>query len=168
VVRELFRSAKSSVWIASFAIDRSEKARQLFQPLLERMEQIPDLQMRMVINVLHPYQSDEPTSSLLRRFAQTFRTQIWTSGRLPEVFYDPRSLAVGVKMKSCFHAKCVVVDEEQALITSANFTEAAHERNIEVGVLFNDTETAKAMQVQFEILVSRKILHRLLGLSDSL
>ncbi len=71
-------------------------------------------------------------------------------------------------MKSCFYAKCVVVDGEQALITSANFTEAAHERNIEVGALLNDIETAKAMQAQFEILVSQKFLRRIPGLSESL
>lgn len=33
------------------------------------------------------------------------------------------------------HAKCVVVDGEVALVTSANFTLRAHEQNTECGVL---------------------------------
>ena len=33
------------------------------------------------------------------------------------------------------HAKVVVADRRAALVTSANLTEHAHERNIEVGLL---------------------------------
>jgi phosphatidylserine/phosphatidylglycerophosphate/cardiolipin synthase-like enzyme len=39
-----------------------------------------------------------------------------------------------------------VVDEERLFVTSANFTEAAHERNIEAGVLIADPVAAKAMR----------------------
>ena len=53
------------------------------------------------------------------------------------MFYDPRSLdpsgPIGV-----LHAKAVVVDDEAVFITSANFTEAALDRNIELGVLIRD------------------------------
>jgi phosphatidylserine/phosphatidylglycerophosphate/cardiolipin synthase-like enzyme len=74
------------------------------------------------------------------------------------VFHDPRSLTLGVESKACLHAKCVVVDQERVLVTSANFTEAAHERNIEAGVLLNDPVTAIALQMQFESLVTRNLL----------
>ena len=47
-------------------------------------------------------------------------------------------------------------------MTSANFTEAAHERNIEAGVLLNDPVTAIALQMQFESLVTRNILSKIL------
>ncbi len=39
---------------------------------------------------------------------------------------------------ACQHAKCILVDGVTAFITSANFTESAHERNIELGVLFRE------------------------------
>jgi phosphatidylserine/phosphatidylglycerophosphate/cardiolipin synthase-like enzyme len=52
----------------------------------------------------------------------------------------------------------VVVDEERAFITSANFTEAAQERNIEAGVLLSIPGIAKSLCSQFENLVSRSIL----------
>jgi phosphatidylserine/phosphatidylglycerophosphate/cardiolipin synthase-like enzyme len=118
----------------------------------------------MFLNVQRPHQNQEPESVLLRRFTDTFRKDIWTGNRLPEVFHDPRSLAIGTQPKACLHAKCVIVDEQYVLITSANFTEAAHERNLEAGVLLNDT---KAMRAQFESLVSRNILRRASGLTRS-
>ena len=64
-----------------------------------------------------------------------FVTYHWPWEPKPEVFYDPRSLDVPGTHRSSLHAKCVVVDRCAALITSANFTEAAQERNIECGVI---------------------------------
>src|ERR1044072_7307094 len=37
--------------------------------------------------------------------------------------------------RSSLHAKCVAIDRRVSLITSANFTEAAQQRNIEAGVI---------------------------------
>jgi len=61
----------------------------------------------------------------------------------PEIYFDPRSLhrpAVSnlggdTKQRAVLHAKCVVIDGRTAFVSSANFTEAAQERTIEVGVL---------------------------------
>lgn len=164
VVRELFSTAKTSVLISSFAIDKGHKARELFSALAERMDLNPELNVRMFLNVNRLHNSEVPTSTLLREFASTFRQDIWPGKRLPEVFHDPRSLTVGVESKACLHAKCVVVDKERVLVTSANFTEAAHERNIEAGVLLNDPVTAQALQMQFESLVTRNILCRINGI----
>ncbi|NCX99490.1 MAG: phospholipase, partial [Planctomycetia bacterium] len=36
--------------------------------------------------------------------------------------------------RASLHAKCVIVDRGRALVTSANFTDAAQRKNIEVGV----------------------------------
>jgi phosphatidylserine/phosphatidylglycerophosphate/cardiolipin synthase-like enzyme len=155
VVRELFNTARHSVLISSFAIDRGEKARALFEGLAIRMDANLALRVRMFLNVQRPHGNEEPETVLLKRFMDTFRRDIWVGNRLPEVFYDPRSLAMGTEMKACLHAKCVVVDEERVLITSANFTEAAHERNIEAGVLLADAAVAKAVCSQFESLVAR-------------
>lgn len=164
VVRELFSTAKISVLISSFAIDKGHKARELFTVLAERMDTNPKLNVRMFLNVKRLHNSEVPTSTLLREFASTFRQDIWPGQRLPELFHDPRSLTVGVESKACLHAKCVVVDQERVLVTSANFTEAAHERNIEAGVLLNEPVTAIALQMQFESLVTRNILCRIPGI----
>ncbi len=52
-------------------------------------------------------------------------------------------------------ASCVVVDDERALITSANCTEAAQLRNIESSVLVESSSLARALRRQFEALVQR-------------
>lgn len=162
VVRELFNTAKRSLLISSFAIDRGEKARTLFAGLAHRMDSEPALQVQMFLNVQRPYGNEEPESVLLKRFVETFRREIWAGIRLPEIFYDPRSLTIGAETKACLHAKCVVADEERVLITSANFTEAAHERNIEAGVLLADPAAAKALCSQFINLVTKSKLKPIL------
>jgi phosphatidylserine/phosphatidylglycerophosphate/cardiolipin synthase-like enzyme len=122
------------------------------------------LQVRMFLNIKRPYKSTTPESVILREFSETFRNQIWPGQRLPEVFHDPRSLSFALGPQTCLHAKCVVIDDEQLLVTSANFTEAAHQRNIEAGVLISDAVAAKALRSQFEALATRGILKRVPGL----
>jgi phosphatidylserine/phosphatidylglycerophosphate/cardiolipin synthase-like enzyme len=46
-----------------------------------------------------------------------------------------RGLSNTVSDRASLHAKCVIVDAKAAIITSANFTEAAQRKNIEVGML---------------------------------
>ena len=165
VVQELFRSAQKSVLISSYALDTGKKAKALFQPLAERMTTNPELKVRIFMNIKRPY-GDRKTSdaTLLRKFSESFRNEIWPGDRLPEVFYDPQSLSKAIGPRACLHAKCVVVDDEKLFVTSANFTEAAHQRNIEAGVLIADAVSAKAMRAQFETLVTRHLLLRVPGL----
>jgi len=49
-------------------------------------------------------------------------------------------------------AKMAMVDEHWALVTSANFTEAAQARNIEAGVLLDHTGLASMMVGRFRSL----------------
>ncbi len=90
VVRELFNTAKRSVLISSFAIDRGEKARNLFEGLAKRMDSDPELRVRMFLNIQRPHGNEELETTLLKRFAETFCQEIWVGNRLPDVFYDPR------------------------------------------------------------------------------
>lgn len=75
---------------------------------------------------------EDPVSA----FRRTFVEKYWRDAQLPAVFYDPRPLAQPTGPR--LHAKCIVVDEEVALVTSANFSEAAHTDTIEVGVVVRD------------------------------
>lgn len=160
VVRELFAMAKKRVLVSSYALDKGEKARDLFGELAARMDAEPDLQVRLFVNIRREHGSSAAESVIVREFRETFRKEIWPGSRLPEVFYDPRSLEPGAGPKSCLHAKCVIIDDERAFVTSANFTEAAQERNIEAGVLVSDPTVAKALGWQFEGLVEAGTLRR--------
>jgi phosphatidylserine/phosphatidylglycerophosphate/cardiolipin synthase-like enzyme len=81
---------------------------------------------------------------------------------MPEIYFDPRSLAMDGKPKAVLHAKCVVVDAATAFVSSANFTEAAQERNIEVGVLVRSHVVAARIVAFFAGLLSTGALKRAL------
>lgn len=157
VVRALFRGARESVLVSSYNLDhKEEKARALFAPLAQNLDRYPKMVVRMFVNVQRGRGEEEMgEEEVLARFARRFVGHRWPGRRLPEVYYDPRALApiAEGEQRACLHAKCVVVDGERVLVTSANFTEAAHARNIEAGVLMRDRQAAADLRAQFEGLV---------------
>ena len=56
------------------------------------------------------------------------------------------------------HAKAVIVDDRDVLLTSANMTNAAYDKNIELGVLCRGGTTAQRVQRHFDSLISRGVL----------
>jgi hypothetical protein len=155
VVRELFSTARRSVLAVGYAV---HQGRQVFRALAERMEQRPDLDVRLCLDVQRTWQDVTPTVLLLRRFTERFTTQEWPGKRLPAVYYDPRSLAFDTAKRASLHAKCVVVDRRVAFVSSANFTEAAQARNIEVGLLVRVPAIAEALTRHFEALIEAGVL----------
>ena len=162
VVRELFAQAHTSVLVSGFAVFQGKH---VFKTLADQMDSKPELSVRMFLNVARAHLDDTSNAELLRRFAESFRADQWPGRRFPQVFYDPRSLVPGGGSKASLHAKCIVVDDERAFVTSANLTEAAQERNIEAGVLIRDPIFAKSLRDQFEALVSKTLLKRVPGIS---
>jgi phosphatidylserine/phosphatidylglycerophosphate/cardiolipin synthase-like enzyme len=161
VVRELFRRAEHSVVIAGYAV---YQGRDVFQALAQRMEERPELSVRMFLDVQRPRGDTSRPSEVLRQFANRFRTHEWPGTRLPEIYYDPRSLEPEGAKRASLHAKCVVGDGKIIFISSANFTEAAQARNIEVGVLVRSSALAQQLVMYFESLADQRVLLRVPGL----
>lgn len=161
VVRELFSSAHQSVLVAGFAVYQGQE---IFHALAERMEAIPHLPVRMFLDVQRPYTDTSADSEILTRFARRFRTKEWPGSRLPQIFYNPRSLAMDPKQRSSMHAKCIIIDRQVALVTSANFTQAAQVRNIEVGLLIRSKSFAMHLTRHFESLADTQHLLPVPGL----
>ncbi|MCY2953146.1 MAG: DISARM system phospholipase D-like protein DrmC [Planctomycetota bacterium] len=164
VVRELFAHARHSVFIAGYAVNQGQ---QVFQALADRMREQPHLEVRMFLDIQRGPGDRSAASELVRRFADRFEKHQWPrDGRLPQVYYYyPRSLEMVVDKRSCLHAKCIVVDGEAAFVSSANFTEAAQERNIEVGLLIRSASIAGKLACHFEALVDCGFLQPLIFLS---
>ncbi|MGI9822193.1 DISARM system phospholipase D-like protein DrmC [Agromyces sp. Marseille-Q5079] len=59
------------------------------------------------------------------------------------------------------HSKVVIVDSRVAFITSANLSEAAHEKNLEAGVLIRDSGFASVMRQRFSSLYNEGHLYAL-------
>ncbi len=159
VVRELFMSAMAEVVVAGYAV---YQGRSVFAALAERMAANPNLKVRMFLDISRHPTDTSLDSELVLRFAHRFRTDQWPGGRLPEIFYDPRSLRAGTGKRASLHAKCVVIDRAVAFVSSANFTEAAQERNIEVGALIRSPRFAEQLAGHFEYLAEEGALKHVL------
>jgi phosphatidylserine/phosphatidylglycerophosphate/cardiolipin synthase-like enzyme len=94
---------------------------------------------------------------VVKRFADRFWTKDWPGERRPTVVYDPRSLEPA-GAEGVLHAKALVVDDEVAFVTSANLTEAAFDRNLELGVLSRDRTLAAGLARHFRILIDQQRL----------
>jgi phosphatidylserine/phosphatidylglycerophosphate/cardiolipin synthase-like enzyme len=158
VVRELFANANEYVLVAGYAI---YQGRDVFRALAERMTRMPELKVRLFVNVHRGHRDTTKDSELIRAFAHRFKTVEWPGGRLPEVYYDPRSLEMDSSKRASMHAKCIVIDRNLAFVSSANFTEAAQVRNIEVGALIQFGSFAARLVEHFEAITEAGLLRRL-------
>jgi phosphatidylserine/phosphatidylglycerophosphate/cardiolipin synthase-like enzyme len=155
VVRDLFGSAETEVLVAGFAV---YQGRSVFKRLATRMEERPGLRVKLFLDVQRHPTDTSLDADVLRRFLHRFRTQEWPGEQLPELYYDPRSLDREAVKRSSLHAKCVVIDRRLAFVTSANFTEAAQMRNIEVGALIRSERFAARLAGHFETLTDVGLL----------
>ncbi len=158
VVRELFANAIKSVMVVGFAVYQGQ---QVFRALADRMLELPDLLVRMYLDIQRGPGDTSAPSELVRRFVDRFKTRQWPTGYpFPSVYFDPRSLASAGEQRTSLHAKCIVVDRQRIFVSSANFTEAAQQRNIEVGLLAKSALLAEQLERHFESLAEAGLLER--------
>jgi phosphatidylserine/phosphatidylglycerophosphate/cardiolipin synthase-like enzyme len=154
VFEELLGSAERSVWASTYAFFDGPRA---FQVLARRMDTTAGVRVTLLLNIQRKRGDTTAADQLVRRFADRFWTTDWPGSSRPSVYYDPRAIAVE-KPAGVLHAKAVVVDEEVVFVTSANLTEAALDRNIEVGLLVRDGALAASVSTHFRILIDRGLL----------
>ncbi len=154
VYEELVAGAEQSIWVSTYAY---YDGRQAFRTLAARMDATPAVQVTLLLNIQRRPGDTTIADELVVRFAQRFWTQDWPGERRPSVFYDPRSLDLA-GAEGVLHAKAVVVDDRAAFVTSANLTEAAFDRNIEVGVLSRERTLATSLARHFRVLIDQKLL----------
>lgn len=131
VLAELFGSARQSVLVAGFRFDSGAR---LLAPLHRVMKE-----HRVECSVF-----GDATE------VERFVSRNWPFGEpYPTLYRDVRTNA-----RASLHAKCVVIDEERALVTSANFTDRGQTRNVEVGVLLHDATFARSLSAQWQSAVS--------------
>lgn len=161
VVRELFLKARGSVTVVGYAV---HKARDIFRALAENMEKRSDLAVDMYLDVQRRHSDTTAPEQLLAAFATRFKQKEWPGSRLPRVFFDPRSLALDQAQRACLHAKCIVIDEETAFVSSANFTQAAQKRNIEAGLIVHSPALAGKLAAHFRALRKAGVLQPIPGI----
>ncbi len=159
IARDLFAAAERTVLVSTFVI---RQAGFVLEPLAKRMDERPDLVVRLFLHVGRDWRDTRHESEILREFGDSLRRE-WPGARRPEVYFDPRALSMDASQRATWHAKCVLVDDDVAFVTSANFTEWAQQRNVEAGILVRDQHFVGQLRGQFDFLVEGKQVRRLPG-----
>ena len=160
VVSELFRNAQASVLIAGYAVYQGQK---VFQALAERMAEIPTLQVRMFLDVARRQGDTSSAETLISRFVHQFKFTQWPVGMpLPQIYCCKQFLEDVNRRSASLHAKCAVVDSQRVFVSSANFTEAAQQRNVEVGLLLQSRTVGERIRRFFDTLVDTGNFGRIL------
>ena len=168
VVRSLCQAARQRVLLANFSFDRpkswdesaKERARWLWQPLADNMTRNPELEVTLIVDIARTQTDERDEPELVEAFVDNFRRNLWPGERLPTIYFDERSARswAETRERSCMHAKCIVVDDEQVFVSSANFSSVAQERNIEVGVVVRERRLAAQLRGEFERLIEAGVL----------
>ena len=154
VMQSLIADARNEVIVVGYAVHNGRK---LFAPLAERMQDNPSLDVWFCLNVFWNRDPSTSPSDTVERFILRFYEENWPWGVHPRIYYDARGLE-DASTQASLHAKCLICDREKALISSANFTEAAQKRNIEVGIFASHAETVRRLAGYFDGLRNAKIL----------
>lgn len=157
VYEELLGSAERSVWASTYAFFDGPRA---FEVLAHRMSACAELRVTLLLNIQRKRGDTTAADQLARRFTDRFWATDWPGTVRPRVFYDPRALELD-RPAGVLHAKAVVVDDEAVFVTSANLTEAALDRNIELGLLVRDRALAASVSSHFRSLIDNGLLRPL-------
>ena len=75
--------------------------------------------------------------------------------------WQAESSSTGIRAEGAVHAKCAVADGKTAFISSANLSEAAMERNMELGVLVKNGHLPDELHKHLDALVATGIVKRI-------
>jgi len=159
VVQQLFDQAAHSIHIVGFAFYNGKA---LFKDLAKKYDENEKFKITMCLNVHRKDRDTSKNELVLGKFKDEFFRYIWPGKRVPEIYYDPRSLEMDTARKAVLHAKCIIVDGASCFVGSANFTDSAHLKNIEAGILIRDSIFAQDLARHFESLIEGQHLARLL------
>ena len=151
VLEEMFQAATRSVLMCGYNLHPGVH----FDALVQAIHRHPGLRLRCFA---HVFTEGLPSvADALRVHDEKLRALFGPAVRQRIEFFRPSSTYVEEAMVRRFsvHAKCVVVDHRRLLVTSANFSTAAQERNIEVGLVLDDPQRAEQLTTLFDTLVNR-------------
>lgn len=158
VVQSLFQEATTEVILAGYAFYNGQA---LFERLHEHWARTPSLKIIFHVDVPRRHGDTSSPAGIISSYVDEFRAKHWPWMPAPELYFDPRALESDTKSRASLHAKVVAIDRRKLLITSANFTEAAQQKNIELGVLCSLPYLAERVCGYFEGLRNSGQLRRL-------
>jgi cardiolipin synthase len=147
VIIDLIENATQSLFISSFAV---YKAKNVLQKLSDAIERGINVSLLL----------ETPESS-------HFKIKIDPLQILPKTILDHANILIWPFQRriknekhegGSLHAKFVIQDDSRLFISSANLTESAFERNIELGVLITDEKLISDLKDHIEDLINKSVL----------
>ena len=151
----LVEEANDRIVLVGYAVHNGKK---VFHRLAERMAAAPNLEVVFCLDVPRKLTDSSLEEEIVRRFGMDFRERHWPWSQTPTFYYYRRSLSPESGNRASLHAKCVIADRRAALVTSANFTQAAQTKNIEAGILTRDADAARRLDDYFAGLIKNREL----------
>ncbi|WP_338463087.1 DISARM system phospholipase D-like protein DrmC (plasmid) [Synechococcus elongatus IITB7] len=157
VVTRVVEQAQRSLLISTYNLGRSQRLLDFYEMLANRLAR---QELETVQLFFHPVELTQKDIPLTQATIQDwFIKTIWPWTARPKVYVDQRCLGAG-RGTGVHHAKCVIADRSIALVTSANWSEAAQQLNLEAGWLTTASERAQLLQRQFEDLIAAEVYIR--------
>lgn len=128
----------------SLTVARNSAMERVIELLIEASRRHARIQV-----ILHKDDEDKNKTELMKHWdVFVSKPQIYT--------WDPPASHPYTKL----HAKCLVVDRLQMIVTSANYTFHGLESNIELGLLVRNQRLASAVHERFELLMNAGVLRQ--------
>lgn len=147
ILLDLINTAQQSLHIMSFAVYRIGSILRAIDRALERG-------VSVAIYLETPFDGQntvryDPRMMLSNHIREKASLYVWP---LSQRDFDSEN------RYGALHAKVAVSDQEQVFITSANLTDYAMQRNIELGTIIHDATLARRMVEQFNRMINKGIL----------
>lgn len=155
---QVVQHARRELMLATFALYQGDR---ILEPIHDAMILNPNLDVTVILNVARKYGDRTKNEDIIDAARQEF-SKNWPWPQMPSVWYFPESLNLNSADRASMHAKFVIADEERCFITSANFTDAAQKKNIEVGIELSNSLEPKSLSQYFKQLMSEGKLLRFL------
>lgn len=148
VLYDLITSARRGIILVTFAAHRVHHLCRHLEDALQRG-----------VELLLITESEEESEGQLSVDAVAAFPRLFAAGA--KIYYWPLAKRARNHLgrPGKLHAKCAVVDDT-ALISSANLTDDAFNRNMELGLLVRESSTVAAMNAHFAELISTGVLMR--------
>ena len=153
--REIIDHAQHSILITGFVLHNGPS---VLRRLAARLDSDSKLDALLCLDVSRLPGDTTDSQAIIAAFVTRFRQDEWPGLRMPRLYYDPRSLSRGSSEHSVLHAKIAIADSSRALIGSANLTEAALKRNIELGVLVQLPAIVARIRDHLQMLIHNNVL----------
>jgi len=151
VLLDLIHEAKQTIFITSFAFYR-------ISDLLNKLQEAVDRGVKVSFLLETPQSSHfkvvlDPIQSIPAKLREKVDIYIWPYERRKQFSHSDDT--------GSLHAKFAIQDETVLFISSANLTESAFERNMELGVLVRDKKVVSNFQRHIEELILNNEIVRL-------